>query len=142
MARYVVAALILAGLGSSAAAEVRPDDVALTRCQVDFDIAYELIAPDPASGETEEQAVAKLSPDTAAAARALRQWSRQASEKIAQATHLTAEDSSWLAVFEKAEEDDLLKRVDAVKTDDEYDAVLKDLLHKSRDCADRFQPKS
>jgi hypothetical protein len=140
MIRYALAGLALAGLATSAGAELRPDDMQLTKCAVDFDVAYVLMVPEPEAGQTEEQAIAKLSPEMADLAKALKGWSEKSHDRMALATHLTSSDSSQLAAAEKTEEDYWVNRANGAKTPAEQDSAFDSLLGQVNDCAHRFFP--
>lgn len=142
MIRISVAVLVAAGLASAASAALQPDDEALWKCSVDFDAAYALIVPEPAAGETEEQSLAKLSPELGKLARAVEQWSKQVHDRIALSTHLTSDDSARLGAIEKAEEDDVVNRLNGAKTDAEQDAAFGDLMTRVDNCAAKFIPHS
>jgi hypothetical protein len=142
MVRFSWAALLLAGLAVPAPAALQPDDEPLTRCGVDFDVAYALLVPEPGAGQTEAQALASLPPDIAKLATAMQGWSKQAHDKMALATHLTSEDSRQLAVAEKAEEDQWVDRLNGAKTEADQNTAFDALMVRTNDCAHRFFPQS
>jgi hypothetical protein len=137
MRTKLLAAMASVALAGTAHAAVTPDEEALVRCQVDLDVAYELMVPIE-EGQTEKDALAAADSEFVGIAMGLRAMSQEISERLIRWTHHTGVDSERLGVVEKAEEDEIVAMFEAAHTDAQFEAVMDQVLDRVDACGERF----
>ena len=135
--RNTLLAALLAFAPMAAQAAVTPAEEALVRCQVDFDIAFELLVP-IREDQTEEDALATVDPELLGVATGLRALSREASRRIVGWTHHSGADSSRLGEVERAEQEELIALLAAAKTEQEDAAAGDIVLDRVDACGEMF----
>nr|WP_166175355.1 hypothetical protein [Altererythrobacter segetis] len=135
----VVIAMLLAACPFAASAEIMPRQEALTRCKVDFDIAYELIVPEPQAGQTEQQVIEALDPHTGNVARGLAELEVHAAAQLTPMwTHNTPADGVRLDAVEKGEEKELTDLYDKATNDAETKAMMDNVFDRVEACQKQF----
>jgi hypothetical protein len=123
--RKTILAGLLASSPFAASAAITPGQEALMRCTVDFQVAYELIVPEPAAGQTERQVVDSLPPERAKTALALAQLLAHSDARMTTGPSKpdTAADKARLDSIDRQETSTLETLVDNAKSDAEVKAV-------------------